>query len=136
MPVKINKNILSSELEQIITSDINFGKNETGKNKTALVEFVSANPTGPLTVGHGRNAILGDTVCNILEWNGFDISREYYFNNAGRQMRVLGESVYVRYMELLGEKMEIPEGGYEGMYIKDIAEKIFDKHCKCVFKIW
>ena len=126
--VKINKGILSSELEQIVASDTDFGRNETGKNKSALVEFVSANPTGPLTVGHGRNAILGDTVCNILEWNGFNINREYYFNNAGRQMRVLGESVYVRYMELLGEKMEIPEGGYEGMYIKDIAKKIFENH--------
>ena len=92
------------------------------------MEFVSANPTGPLTVGHGRNAILGDTVCNILKWNGFNINREYYFNNAGRQMRVLGESVYVRYMELLGENLEIPDGGYEGLYIKDIAKIIFDTH--------
>ena len=126
--VKINKGILSSGLEQIVASDGDYGKNEVGKNKSVLVEFVSANPTGPLTVGHGRNAILGDTVCNILEWNGFSINREYYFNNAGRQMRVLGESVYVRYMELLGEKMNIPEGGYEGLYIKDIAEIIFNKY--------
>ena len=102
--VKINKDMLSNQLKQIILSNSNYGKNDTGKNKSALVEFVSANPTGPLTVGHGRNAILGDTVCNILEWNGFSINREYYFNNAGRQMRVLGESVYVRYMEILGEK--------------------------------
>jgi arginyl-tRNA synthetase len=126
--VKINKNLLSNELEVIVTADQNFGKNETGTNKSALVEFVSANPTGPLTVGHGRNAILGDTVCNILEWNGYKISREYYFNNAGRQMRVLGESVYVRYMELFGESMEIPEGGYEGLYIQDIAKLIFNDH--------
>ena len=126
--VKINKDMLSNELKQIISSNSNYGKNDTGKNKSALVEFVSANPTGPLTVGHGRNAILGDTVCNILEWNGFSINREYYFNNAGRQMRVLGESVYVRYMEILGENLEIPDGGYEGLYIKDIAKIIFDKH--------
>ncbi len=126
--VKINKDMLSNQLKQIILNDSNYGKNDTGKNKSALVEFVSANPTGPLTVGHGRNAILGDTVCNILEWNGFNINREYYFNNAGRQMRVLGESVYVRYMELLGENLEIPDGGYEGLYIKDIAKIIFDKH--------
>ena len=97
-------------------------------NKSALIEFVSANPTGPLTVGHGRNAILGDTVSNILEWNGYKISKEYYFNNAGRQMRVLGESVYARYMELLGESMEIPEGGYEGLYIQDIAKLIFNDY--------
>ena len=126
--VKINKDMLSNQLKQIISSNSNYGKNDTGKNKSALVEFVSANPTGPLTVGHGRNAILGDTVCNILEWNGFSINREYYFNNAGRQMRVLGESVYVRYMEILGENLEIPDGGYEGLYIKDIAKNIFDKH--------
>ena len=126
--VKINKDILSNQLKQIILNDSDYGKNHTGKNKSALVEFVSANPTGPLTVGHGRNAILGDTVCNILEWNGFSINREYYFNNAGRQMRVLGESVYVRYMEILGENLEIPDGGYEGLYIKDIAKIIFDQH--------
>ena len=126
--VKINKDMFSNQLKQIILSDLSYGKNNTGKNKSALVEFVSANPTGPLTIGHGRNAILGDTVCNILKWNGFDINREYYFNNAGRQMRVLGESVYVRYMELLGENLEIPDGGYEGLYIKDIAKIIFDNH--------
>ena len=126
--VKINKDMFSNQLKQIILSDLRYGKNNTGKNKSALVEFVSANPTGPLTVGHGRNAILGDTVCNILNWNGFNINREYYFNNAGRQMRVLGESVYVRYMELLGENLEIPDGGYEGLYIKDIAKIIFDTH--------
>ena len=126
--VKINKDMFSNQLKQIILSDLSYGKNKSGKNKSALVEFVSANPTGPLTVGHGRNAILGDTVCNILKWNGFNINREYYFNNAGRQMRVLGESVYVRYMELLGENLEIPDGGYEGLYIKDIAKIIFDTH--------
>ena len=126
--MKINKDMFSNQLKQIILSDLSYGKNNTGKNKSALVEFVSANPTGPLTVGHGRNAILGDTVCNILNWNGFNINREYYFNNAGRQMRVLGESVYVRYMELLGENLEIPDSGYEGLYIKDIAKIIFDTH--------
>jgi len=126
--VKINKNILSNQLKKIIEAGQNFGKNKNGGNKSALIEFVSANPTGPLTVGHGRNAILGDTVSNILEWNGYKINREYYFNNAGRQMRMLGESVYVRYMGLLGESLEIPEGGYEGLYIKDIAKQIFDNH--------
>jgi len=126
--VRINKNTLSNQLQKIIEADQNFGKNQSGNNKSALIEFVSANPTGPLTVGHGRNAILGDTICNILEWNGYKITREYYFNNAGRQMRALGESVYARYMELLGESLEIPEGGYEGLYIKDIAKQIFDSH--------
>ena len=125
---KINKNILSNELQNIITLDYNYGKNDKGEGKKVLVEFVSANPTGPLTVGHGRNAILGATVSNILNWNGYTVEKEYYFNNAGRQMRVLGESVYVRYMELLKIKMDIPEGGYEGLYIKDIAKKIYELH--------
>ena len=126
--IKINKVILSSELPLIIKSDAAYGMNNNNKDKKALVEFVSANPTGPLTVGHGRNAIIGDCVSKILEWNGYTVEREYYFNNAGRQMRVLGESVYVRYMELLGSKLPIPEGGYEGEYIKNIAKYIFDEN--------
>ena len=126
--VKINKAILSNQLPLIIESDTIYGMNNNNKGRKALVEFVSANPTGPLTVGHGRNAIIGDCVSKILEWNGYTVEREYYFNNAGRQMRVLGESVYVRYMELLGSKLSIPDGGYEGEYIKNIAKYIFDKH--------
>ena len=98
------------------------------KKKKYNIEFVSANPTGPLTVGHGRGAMLGDTVSNILEWNGYDVQREYYFNNAGRQMRVLGQSVHARYLELLGQNAELPEGGYEGKYIYDIAQKVIDEH--------
>ncbi|MEC8704068.1 MAG: arginine--tRNA ligase, partial [Candidatus Neomarinimicrobiota bacterium] len=82
-------------LDQILKNS-DFGKSGHGKGKTANVEFVSANPTGPLTVGHGRNAVLGDAVSNILEWNGFSVTREYYFNDAGRQMRVLSESVEAR----------------------------------------
>ena len=89
-----------------ILSDKNYGKNIYGEGQTANVEFVSANPTGPLTVGHGRNAVLGDTVANILEWNGYKVTREYYFNDAGRQMRILGESVEFRYKELIDEKSE------------------------------
>ncbi|MFQ6618749.1 MAG: arginine--tRNA ligase, partial [Fidelibacterota bacterium] len=92
------------------------------------VEFVSANPTGPLSVGHGRQAVLGDTIANILQWNGYDVTREYYFNNAGRQMRLLGLSVKIRYLQLLGEDIPFPEEGYQGEYIIDIAKKIFIKY--------
>jgi len=88
---------------------------------------VSANPTGPLTVGHGRNAVLGDTVSNILEWQGFDVVREYYFNDAGRQMRILGQSVEARYFEILGKVSEFPEDGYQGTYIREIAQTILDE---------
>ena len=113
-----------------ILSDNDFGKSNVGQNKTANVEFVSANPTGPLTVGHGRNAILGDVVSNILEWNRFKVTREYYFNNAGRQMRILSKSVEARYFERLDKPFDFPEDGYEGQYINDIAQEIIDKFGK------
>jgi len=116
-------------LENIL-SNKNYGENFYGKGQKANVEFVSANPTGPLTVGHGRNAVLGDSVANILKWNGYEVTREYYFNDAGRQMRILGESVECRYRELIGKKSEFPDDGYEGSYIKEIAKLIIKEHGK------
>lgn len=118
---------LFDELNEVLTGGESFGKTDTNTGKKVLVEFVSANPTGPLTVGHGRNAVLGDTVARLLEWTGADVEREYYFNDAGRQMRVLGESVRARYYELLGKDEKFPEGGYEGEYIKDIAKSLLDE---------
>jgi len=116
-------------LAQIIKI-IHAQENEYGKSKKYLgvranVEFISANPTGPLTVGHGRNAVVGDTVANLLEAVGYEVDREYYFNNAGRQMRVLGDSVRLRYIQLLGEKIEFPDDYYQGEYIREIAQKIY-----------
>ena len=122
---KISKKYYYSVLEEILNKN-DFGKSSSGKNKSANVEFVSANPTGPLTIGHGRNAILGDVVSNILEWNGFAVTREYYFNDAGRQMRILSKSVKARYFEILDKPFDFPEDGYEGEYIKDIAKEIID----------
>ena len=116
-------------LSEILTNN-QFGRGLSGKGKKANVEFVSANPTGPLTVGHGRNAVLGDTVSNILEWHGYDVTREYYFNDAGRQMRILGKSVETRYFQILGNDIVFPENGYQGNYIKDIAQTILDKKGK------
>ncbi len=116
-------------LEDILSNE-SYGNNLYGKGQKANVEFVSANPTGPLTVGHGRNAVLGDSVANILEWNGYEVTREYYFNDAGRQMRILGESVEFRYRELIGKESDFPEGGYEGLYIIDIAKLIIKQHGK------
>ncbi len=116
-------------LSEILTNK-QFGRGISGNGKKANVEFVSANPTGPLTVGHGRNAVLGDTVSNILEWHGYDVTREYYFNDAGRQMRILGESVETRYFQILGHDIVFPENGYQGNYIKDIAQTILDKKGK------
>lgn len=119
---------ISSAVKNIIDKGAEFGKSKKYAGKRANVEFVSANPTGPLTVGHGRNAVFGDTVANVLEWVGYDVDREYYFNNAGRQMRVLGDSVRHRYLQILGENIEFPEDYYQGEYITEIAQKLFDEH--------
>ncbi|MEE4166595.1 MAG: arginine--tRNA ligase [Desulfocapsaceae bacterium] len=101
-----------------------FGCSDIGHGRRVMVEFVSANPTGPLSVGHGRQAILGDSIARLLEATGHEVYREYYYNNAGRQMRVLGESVQARYLELCGVHAEFPEDGYQGEYIIDIARSL------------
>ena len=119
---------LQNQIPGILSAGDTYGRTDRGSGQRALVEFVSANPTGPLTVGHGRQAVLGDTVSSILKWHGYDVTREYYYNDAGRQMRLLGESVYTRYMEILGKEAELPEDGYEGEYIRDIAQEIFSDH--------
>lgn len=117
----LNKKIWRNLIPDVVSDDHNFGRSDIGKKKKVLVEFVSANPTGPLSIGHGRQAILGDAIGRLLEITGHDVYREYYYNDAGRQMRVLGESTQARYLELIGEKSEFPEDGYQGDYIRDIA---------------
>jgi len=119
---------LTDALKELIAAGGVFGETEEKKGQKALVEFVSANPTGPLTVGHGRNAVLGDTVARLLEWTGAEVDREYYFNNAGRQMRKLGLSVRARYLQAIGKSEELPEDGYKGEYIKEIAQDLVAKH--------
>lgn len=105
-----------------------YGPQSFGEHRTVLVEFVSANPTGPLTVGHGRNAVLGDAIARLLEATGHRVTREYYFNNAGRQMTLLGESVRARYLEQIGRPFTFPEDGYVGQYIVDIARALVTEH--------
>lgn len=122
------ENYLFDELHSILNQGEAFGQTNSLEGQKINVEFVSANPTGPLNVGHGRNAVLGDTIANLLEWTGAKVDREYYFNNAGRQMRVLGQSVRSRYLQELDQDVELPEGGYEGEYIKDIAKALVDEH--------
>ena len=95
-----------------------------GAGKKVQVEFLSANPTGPVTVGHGRNAVLGDTIARLYEAAGFDVTREYYFNDGGRQMKLLGESVRVRYLQQHGIDATMPPDGYQGEYIVDIARAL------------
>lgn len=104
-----------------------FGESYLGRGEKIIVEFVSANPTGYLHMGHARNATVGDTISNILTAAGFDVTREFYINDAGRQMELLGLSVYRRYEELFGINKEMPEDGYYGEYVKEIAEKIKEK---------
>ncbi|HVA82169.1 MAG TPA: arginine--tRNA ligase [Candidatus Binataceae bacterium] len=99
-----------------------------GAGDRIQVEFLSANPTGPLTVGHGRNAVLGDTIARLYDAAGFSVTREYYFNDGGRQMKLLGESVRVRYLQELGIDAQLPEDGYQGEYIRDIAKDLRTRH--------
>lgn len=120
---RISPDYYYAVLKNILT-DSDFGRGKQGAGENANVEFVSANPTGPLTVGHGRQAVLGDAVANILEWNGYSVTREYYYNDAGRQMRILGQSVEARYYQELGEDWKLPDEGYQGDYILEIARKI------------
>ncbi|MFQ6614631.1 MAG: arginine--tRNA ligase [Fidelibacterota bacterium] len=125
---KLSNSYYYAVLKSILANSHQYGQSRIGAGKTANVEFVSANPTGPLTVGHGRQAVLGDTVASILEWHGYEVTREYYYNDAGRQMRILAASVEARYRELLGEPAEFPEDGYQGDYIRDIAQSIRERH--------
>lgn len=104
-----------------------FGLSNVGGGRKVMVEFVSANPTGPLSIGHGRQAILGDSIARLLEATGHDVFREYYYNDAGRQMRVLGESTRARYLEKLGLPHEFPEDGYQGEYIMEISQELIDE---------
>jgi len=105
----------------------NFGKTDIGKGQFVQVEFVSANPTGPLHVGHGRGAAVGDALARILEASGYRVHREYYINDVGKQMNILGRSLYLRYLELLGRQIEFPEDHYRGDYMKDLARDFFQE---------
>lgn len=122
------------QLHHVLIDGAQYGKSSTNSGINCLIEFVSANPTGPLTVGHGRNAVLGDTVARLLEWTGASVQREYYFNNAGRQMRMLGLSVMARYHEKLNSDFEFPEDGYEGEYIREIANALVKEHGDALLK--
>jgi len=115
-------------LEKIKTEDKNFGRNNMGKRTRLNLEFVSANPTGPLTIAHGRQAAFGDSLANILEFAGYRVKREYYINDEGRQIRLLGSSIRARYLELIGEPAEFPTDGYRGDYITHMASRLKDRY--------
>jgi len=129
-----SKSYLHNVIKDIREESDKFGRSKVGKNKKVLIEFVSANPTGPLSVAHGRQAAVGDALSNILEFAGFDVKREYYLNDEGNQILLLGKSIHARYCELLGEVKTFPEDGYRGKYIYDIAKEAIDKHKKALIE--
>ena len=115
-------------LATIVAQGDQFGRSATGAGKRVNVEFVSANPTGPLHVGHGRQAALGDAIAALLEWTGWRVSREYYYNDAGVQIANLGRSVQARIAQADGREVPIPDGGYHGEYVREIAQQYVQRH--------
>lgn len=124
----LSKNAYQSIVLEILEKGKKYGTSKAGKNKSTLVEFVSANPTGPLHIGHGRGAAYGAAICNLLKKTGYDVRSEYYVNDSGRQMNILTVSTWLRYMELFGEKINFPDNAYQGNYIKDIASELKEKY--------
>jgi arginyl-tRNA synthetase len=118
------------QLKEIHRLNKDYGKWNWGKGKKVMVEFVSANPTGPLHIGHGRGALVGEVLANLLTAVGYEVSREYYINDIGTQMEILGKSILFRYLELLNKVSEFPENNYKGEYIKDIAREVLNKYGK------
>ena len=114
-------------LHRILAAGSDYGRNQDGGGRRIMVEFVSANPTGPLHLGHGRQAALGDVFASLLEWSGWHVHREFYFNDAGGQIARLAESVRARYRQLLGHDDPIPEGGYHGEYVVEIASAFLER---------
>ncbi len=124
----LKKSYVFDELSRILSKGVDYFKEDLSQGGRIQVEFVSANPTGPLHIGHGRGAAIGDSLSKILSFFGYDVSREYYINDAGNQMRLLGESAFARYKELLGVDCVFPEDGYRGDYIVDIARELVEKY--------
>ncbi|MFO7259752.1 MAG: arginine--tRNA ligase [bacterium] len=115
--------VLQRKLAEILAADRAFGRSDRGAGIRVQVEFVSANPTGPLHVAHGRGAALGDAIASLLEWTGYDVTREFYVNDAGAQVERLGESLEVRWLQLQGHDVPFPEDGYHGDYVRDLARE-------------
>ena len=122
----ISQESSSSIVNEILVQAASYGCSDIGQGKKVLLEYVSANPTGPLHVGHGRGAAYGATVSNLLRNAGFIVDNEYYVNDAGRQMDILTVSIYLRYLTICGEDLRFPDNGYQGQYINDIAQGIYE----------
>src|SRR3989339_144088 len=127
--IKLSKTFYTLALKTIFGIGESFGKSDKGIGKKVNVEYVSVNPTGLLHLGHGRNACIGDTIANLYEWMGYDVTREYYFNNAGNQMNNLAKSIYARYRQQLDNPdFLFPVDGYHGDYIKEIADELINEN--------
>jgi len=115
---------LCSQIARIREQGLSYGAGNEGHGKRVQVEFVSVNPTGPLHIGHARGAVIGSALARVLEANGYRVQREYYVNDAGNQMRLFRESLFARYIQAAGGDADLPEGGYTGEYLKELAEEI------------
>ena len=124
---RLSAKAFQHEVEAIHEQGAVYGHNDAGAGQSVIVEFVSANPTGPLHVGHGRDAAYGDSVAKLLEACGYRVHREYYVNDAGRQMDILAASIWLRYLELTGDRLDFPSNGYRGGYIREIADTLLSK---------
>ena len=121
---RLSTRTVASVLNEIAAEDKDFGRSSKGRGRSVMVEFVSANPTGPLHLGHGRQAALGDAISSLLGWTGWKVHREYYYNDSGRQMDLLALSVRARYRALLGQEEPLPQDGYRGDYVLEVAEAL------------
>jgi len=128
MNFRLDPRYVAESVREVIEAGESFGKSDAGGGEPVNVEFVSANPTGPLHVGHGRQAALGDAIATLLEWTGWNVTREFYYNDAGAQIENLAASVRARIDQIRGADGEIPEGGYHGEYIRELAEKFLATH--------
>jgi len=124
----LKPNVWGEELRLVLESGGNYGRSSMGKGENVNVEYVSANPTGPMHVGHGRGAVFGDALANLLAFTGYKVTREYYINDAGAQVDVLARSAYLRYREALGESITIPDGLYPGEYLKSVGKDLAQAH--------
>lgn len=124
----LNRARVLEQLWEVLRRGASYGRSDVGCGVRVLVEFVSANPTGPLHIGHGRGAALGAALSNVLEAAGFQVSREYYVNDVGRQMEVLGRSLYIRYLQEVGRDSELPDDHYKGDYLRELAKEFLAAH--------
>ncbi|MBC8282815.1 MAG: arginine--tRNA ligase, partial [Nitrospinae bacterium] len=131
--LKMSQKFFLDRFTDAVEQRNDFGESNVGQGTKILIEFVSANPTGPLHIGHGRGAAVGDALARILKKAGYDLKSEYYINDVGNQMNTLGRSTWLRYLELLGNDAEFPDNHYRGEYIKDIAQLAIDQHGKEFF---